>query len=207
RVGLGYAPTGPVAWDGAGHVAPPIAPAGDYHDLGVGPDGTAAALVDDMGAIGWLGGTPLRLEPRAVLPDVRAVDLGPDGGIAVATADAIVLLSPTGAERLRWPLDSRTVLDIAWSPDGAWIATASLGGTADVWSARTGALAATLAAHTDRVAAVEFAPDSSWLATASWDHTARRWSMAPLVGAAPDPAEIEARWGLSLAETLVTARW
>jgi len=202
RVGIGYGDWPPAAWDAAGAALPVAAPAHTYQDLGVGPDGTAAALVDDAGAVYWLGGVPLRVEPRAVLLGARAADLGPGGTLAVATDDALVLLDEAGVERLRWPLGGRSVVDLACSADGAWIATASLAGTAEVWSAHTGALAAILSAHTDRVASVEFAPDNTWLATVSWDRTARRWSMAPMRDGAPSPAETEARWGVSLAEAL-----
>jgi hypothetical protein len=202
RVGLAYGTWPPFAWDAAGAALPLTAQASTYTDLGVGPDGTAAALVDDVGAVYWLGGVPLRVEPRAVLPGARAADLGPDGALAVATEDTLVILDETGAERLRWPLGGRAVVDIACSADGAWIATASIAGTAEVWSAHTGALTAVLSAHTDRVASVEFAPDNTWLATVSWDRTARRWSMAPLRDGDPTPATIEARWGVSLAEAL-----
>jgi WD40 repeat protein len=99
------------------------------------------------------------------------------------------------------------VLDVAWSPDGAFLATAGHDGIADVWDGATGRLVATLAAHTDRISAVEFSPDARWLVTASWDHTARRWSLAPLLRPAPDPAAVEALWGITLAETLGTTRW
>ncbi|MDP2311964.1 MAG: hypothetical protein Q8P41_03600, partial [Pseudomonadota bacterium] len=206
RVGLGYG-VGVTTWDGRGNRTDVPAGSGSLHDLGLGADRTAAALLDDTGGVWRLAGAPLGATRLGTLADAHAVDLGPGGRVVVATADAVVILDEGGREDLRWSVAPRTVVDVAWSPDGAWIATGSLGGMADVWDAKTGALLATLAGHTDRVAAVEFAPDGTWLATASWDHTARRWSLAPLRGPPPDPAEVEARWGLSLEEALVTARW
>lgn len=206
RVGLGYG-AGVTTWDGRGNRTDLPAGPGSLHDLGLGVDRAAAAMLDDAGGVWRLAGAPLVAAPLGTLPDAHAVDLGPRGRVVVATTDAVVVLHEGGQEALRWSIAPRTVVDVAWSPDGAWIATGSLGGMADVWDANTGALLATLAGHTDRVAAVEFAPDGTWLATASWDHTARRWSLAPLRGPPPVPAEVEARWGLSLEETLVTARW
>jgi WD40 repeat protein len=206
RVGLGYGKGDPVLWDDDGPLAPLGPVALDLHDLGVGPGRDAAAMLDADGGVWWLGGSPLRTVRRAAIPDARAVDLGPDGRIVVATGDAVVVLDQGGAERSRWAGAGRVVLDVAWSPDGAWIASGNLDGTADVRDAETGAIVATLAAHTDRVAAVEFAPDGAWLATASWDRTARRWSLAPL-GAAPEPARSEARWGSTLAEAIAAVGW
>ncbi len=199
RVGLSYGAGGRVI-DDDGPVAAPW-PAGlTFYDLGVGPAGDAVALLDGEGGLWWLGGGPTRAERRAVVPGARAVDLGPDGQIVVATGDALVRLDDTGAERARWALD-QLALDVAWSPDGAWIATGNVDGTADVHDARTGALIAVLSGHADRVAALEFSHDSTWLATASWDRTARRWALGPL--RAPPPPEVsEARWGLTLAEAV-----
>ncbi|MET7479080.1 WD40 repeat domain-containing protein [Streptomyces sp. NPDC005648] len=64
---------------------------------------------------------------------------------------------------------------IAWSPDGTWIVTGSLDGTARIWNAATGAPAAVLTGHTSGVVGVHWSPDSRHVATASRDRTARVW--------------------------------
>ncbi len=189
--------SGPIVWDDAAGREDALVDVPECHDLGVGADG--AALLDVEGGVWSLVGGGARPQRLAVLPDARAVDAGPSGRVAVAAADRLVVLGPSGDVAFQAPLDGRTVLDVAWSLDGALLATGNLDGTADLWRAEDGALVATLAGHTDRVAALEFSPDGSWLVTASWDHSARRWSLKP-VRSPPAPADVEARWGASLAE-------
>ena len=189
--------SGPIVWDDAAGREDALVDVPECHDLGVGADG--AALLDVEGGVWSLVGGGARPQRLAVLPDARAVDAGPSGRVAVAAADRLVVLGPSGDVAFQAPLDGRTVLDVAWSLDGALLATGNLDGTADLWRAEDGALVATLAGHTDRVAALEFSPDGSWLVTASWDQSARRWSLDP-VRSPPAPADVEARWGASLAE-------
>lgn len=64
---------------------------------------------------------------------------------------------------------------IAWSPDGAWIATGSMDGTARIWNAASGVSAVLLDGHASGVGAVNWSPDSRQVATASRDCTARVW--------------------------------
>ncbi len=187
----------PVLWDDAAgreHAFPDVP---ECHDLGIGPDG--AALLDVEGGVWRLDRGGLRPTRDAVLPDARAVDAGPDQRTVIAAADRLLVLGPSGEVVFEVPLDGRTLLDVAWSLDGALLASGNLDGTADLWRATDGALLATLAGHTDRVAALEFSPDGRWLVTASWDHSARRWSLDP-VRSPPAPADVEARWGASLAD-------
>ncbi|WP_116247809.1 WD40 repeat domain-containing protein [Nocardiopsis sp. FIRDI 009] len=67
-----------------------------------------------------------------------------------------------------------TVRNLAWSPDGARIATASRDGTARLWDAH-GGLVRELRGHMGMVEMVSWSPDSRRLATASRDHTVRVW--------------------------------
>ena len=60
------------------------------------------------------------------------------------------------------------VYAVAFSPDGAWVATASEDGTARVFEAATGAEVARLD-HDGAVMAVAFSPDGARVATASDD--------------------------------------
>jgi WD40 repeat protein/DNA-binding SARP family transcriptional activator len=73
----------------------------------------------------------------------------------------------------QWGLD-----DIAWSPDGRWIATASIDGTVRIWDARTGAWRFTLVGHSARVFRVAWSPDSTHLVSGSADGTAKLWRVA-----------------------------
>ncbi|GHC87073.1 hypothetical protein GCM10007079_30850 [Nocardiopsis terrae] len=67
-----------------------------------------------------------------------------------------------------------TVRNLAWSPDGTRIATASRDGTARLWDTR-GGLLRELRGHMGMVEMAAWSPDSRRLATASRDHTVRVW--------------------------------
>jgi WD40 repeat protein len=74
----------------------------------------------------------------------------------------------------------KRIPDVAFSPDGVFLATTAMMGRAFVWQAATGAPHATLAGH-DRgwpVVSVKFSPDGALLATGSLDWTARIWDAA-----------------------------
>jgi len=66
--------------------------------------------------------------------------------------------------------------NIAYSPDGRWLATASLDGTARIWDAVTGAPRATVQ-HDDRVISVAFSSDSRLLASGGAGRAIRIWDV------------------------------
>ncbi len=121
-----------------------------------------------------------------------AVAYSPDGTrIATAAADvdyktgkvaggAKIWDVTTGKELLTFTGHTWTVGDIAFSPDGKKLATASGDKTAKVWDATTGKELLTLAGHTFQVTGVAFSPDGTRIATSaglqgSTDHTAKVW--------------------------------
>ena len=67
------------------------------------------------------------------------------------------------------------VSSVAFSPDGALLASASGDETVRVWDAKTGTALQTLKGHTDWVGSVAFSPDGALLASASGDKTVRVW--------------------------------
>ena len=68
------------------------------------------------------------------------------------------------------------IWQIALSPDGQRIVTASDDHTARVWSAANGQLLVNLEGHTASVGDAEFSPDGQRIVTASDDGTARVWN-------------------------------
>ncbi|MGH2522373.1 MAG: WD40 repeat domain-containing protein, partial [Anaerolineales bacterium] len=71
------------------------------------------------------------------------------------------------------------VWSVAWSPDGAQLASGSADGTVRVWDPETGdALLTPEKLHTDIVWSVAWSPDGKWLASGSRDSTIVLWSAA-----------------------------
>jgi hypothetical protein len=84
-----------------------------------------------------------------------------------ATPPALIRVLPAHA--------NAAVRAVAFSPDGALLASASHDGTVRLWNPRSGQHQASLTGHTDWVNAVAFSPDGALLASASADRTVRLW--------------------------------
>jgi WD40 repeat protein len=67
------------------------------------------------------------------------------------------------------------VLQVAWSPDGRRLASASRDRTVRIWDAHDGSKLTVLRGHNDRVRGVAWSPDARRLTTASQDRTVRIW--------------------------------
>jgi WD40 repeat protein/DNA-binding SARP family transcriptional activator len=88
---------------------------------------------------------------------------------------AVVADVSSGAEVFTLSGHKAPISDVAWSPDGRWIATASADGSTRIWEAETGRPRFRLSGHTADVFAVDWSPDSTRLVTGSTDGTARVW--------------------------------
>src|SRR5207302_909314 len=84
-----------------------------------------------------------------------------------------------------------TVENVALSPDGARILTASRDKTAKLWDAASGKLLASFA-HEDEVNDAAFSPDGARILTASKDKTAKLWDAASgkLIASFDHPDEV-----------------
>ncbi len=73
------------------------------------------------------------------------------------------------------PTSDKPIRAVAYSPDGARLATAGDDSKGRVWDAASGQLLLTLSGHEDRIWAVAFSLNGKRLATASLDNTAKVW--------------------------------
>jgi WD40 repeat protein len=126
---------------------------------------------------GWQSG-----EIAHSLPETTSSSLAFDpSGERIAT----VHVTLTSAQV--WDLASDTVneldrgsgaaQDVAWSPDGALIATAGADGVIRLWEAETGVFRLALHGHSTGVDKVRFSPDGSKLASVAPDGTLRIWAL------------------------------
>ncbi|MEG5046281.1 AAA-like domain-containing protein [Microcoleus sp. B4-C1] len=72
-------------------------------------------------------------------------------------------------------MESDKIMSVAFSPDGAMLATASAGGTARIWSKEGTPLS--ILKHTSGVTNISFSPDSQMLLSASTDKMVRLWNI------------------------------
>ena len=103
----------------------------------------------------------------------------PDGRLlAVATSRGIYLHDSTELEQVRFIETLAYVTSVAFSPDGATLASGSDDETVRLWRVADGAPLRTLEGHTDYVRSVAFSPDGATLASGSGDNTVRLWGVA-----------------------------
>ena len=73
-----------------------------------------------------------------------------------------------------------SMLSVAFSPDGLFLATGDSASTVELWSVYGGTQTLTLTGHTEAVNSVAFSPDGNILASGSDDGTLRLWDLREL---------------------------
>jgi WD40 repeat protein len=110
---------------------------------------------------------------------IYAAAFSPDGK-TIVTADPDNAQTWDAASRQPvWPLVTRSVMVLAFSPDSHRIALGSREGTVRVWNVDHGEPIGQFAGHLGGVTAVAFSPDGRTVLSGSRDGTARLWGVAP----------------------------
>jgi len=189
-------------WDpSTGELLASVSGEGEVWGASFSADGTVAASWPGEGIVRVMDAFTDRVIKTLRIPFADwggDTSVSPDGSAIAVTSGAVVVIDIESGKELFPPLQpvarsgsDYPVNQVAWSPDGRSIATASVTGNGDVWDAKTGSLRFTLAGHTGFVESVAWAPDFRGLVTGGSDGTARVWQIRD--GAASQTLILSAR--------------
>ncbi len=153
---------------------------GPVRALAISPDGTRAVSGSfDTSAIRWsltrnVAMQVMRFHDNAV----NAVAFLKDGRIATGGADAHIAIWTPGKPKPDTVFNGHTapIVDLAVSPDGKLLASASWDHTVRLWSLNSGELRV-LKGNEQNVNGVAFTPDGKHVISAGYDTTIRIWSL------------------------------
>jgi DNA-binding SARP family transcriptional activator/WD40 repeat protein len=111
---------------------------------------------------------------------VKQLDLSPDGSKA-ALANAFdthgLTVVDTATQQPVFVSETDWLEQVRWSPDGAFVATVSVGGVLRLHDSTSGTVVASTVAHDAASFTVEWSADGRSLATGGYDGTARVWDL------------------------------
>jgi WD40 repeat protein/tRNA A-37 threonylcarbamoyl transferase component Bud32 len=165
---------------------------GPVQGLSFSPDGRLLASSDNPGAVKIWDATSGRLaRDLGTMPGgTTSLAFSPDGRHLVVSVGTMDMFWPEKQgqcvvfDTATWRLDRRilghaaVVSSLAFSPDGAALATASYDATIKLWDTATWSERATLHGHTQNLSGVAFSPDGARIASTSDDGTCRIWDSA-----------------------------
>lgn len=150
----------------------------------LGPDGKVAITSSWDGQLKVWGGEPLA-EQRTLKSGKGAVtcaELSRDGSLLAFGTFAgeveihdVVPANPPRVVRPRG--HEKTIEALAFSPDGAWLATGASDGSLSLWETGTGAPGPRLAGHPKSVRALAFSSDSRQLFSAGVEGGVKTWDV------------------------------
>lgn len=115
----------------------------------------------------------------AISPDGNRLLVSVHPGSRTGQEDDVAILWEIVEGKILYLFDGHTsgIQDVAYSPDGSHIATASADNTLQLWDAITGSSLRSFRGHTGAVNAVVFTPDGGSLISGSLDGQARIWNV------------------------------
>jgi WD40 repeat protein len=165
--------------------------------LAFAPDGKRLATGDADTLRIWnlATGKPVATAPAGF--HIKALAFSPDGSRIAAVGIGPTVLRPrqgtiwfvptgkgkvwdvaTGRQLFELPGNNERTVDVAFSPDGRRLATASWDQTARLLDAASGKELVSLGGHTSHVQSVAFSPDGRRVATSSNDESIKLWDVA-----------------------------
>lgn len=156
------------------------------------PDGLLLASASDDETVGlWDVKTSENIEIIPVTNDeINAVTFSPDGQTLIAAYCAgrndfgdcwqggVTLFNPTTQEEIiNINGHSGSIMDVVFSPDGLYFATASDDATINIWDVASQQVMTTLFGHETTVRSLAFSPDGQTLVSASDDMTVKLWDI------------------------------